>query len=224
MLFLAIIHILAGTTAFFAGVGALGVRKGSLWHRRSGHVFTFAMLVTAIAGTLMAMMLLQAITALGGLLAAYLVLTGWLSVRPIGALGRLMQILATGMVVLVAIGTLAIGFVALYDATETYQGFLAGDYFYLGTIAILAAAGDLYWLASGGYTCKPRIARHLWRMSTGLFFATGSLFTGPGATVFPVWLQDSGLLAVPELMVFSVMVFWLLRLRRSPVNEVASLG
>lgn len=224
MLLVTIIHILAGTAAFLAGVGALIARKGSLWHRRFGHLFTVTMLVTAIVGALLGFILLQAITALAGVLASYLVLTGWLSLRNEGARGRVMQTLATCMVVLVAIGNLAIGIVALNDVTGTYQGFGSGDYFYLGAIAVLAAGGDLYWLAAGGYAGKRRIARHVWRMSAAMFFATGSLFTGPGQTIFPAWLQDSGLLAAPEFMVFSVMVYWLLRLRIKPVHEIVSIG
>lgn len=221
MFFLSIIHIAFGTAAFFAGVGALWSRKGGLWHRRFGRTFAVSMITTALAGVVLALILQQAITALAGWLAIYLVLTGWVSLRERDTLSSVLQVLATGTVVLVSIGTLAIGFLASHKISGTYQGFAAGDYFYLALIAILATGGDLYWYASGGYTGKRRLARHLWRMCAGMFFATGSLFTGPGAVIFPEILQDSGLLALPELTVLSLMIFWLVRVRRSSNAKIS---
>lgn len=215
MLAMNLVHILFGTTAVFAGVGAFATRKGSAWHRRFGRLFAVTMIATALAGVGLAAIAHQAITALAGVLATYLVLTGWISVRSETTLTQVLQAVATIAVIVVAIGILLAGFLALNQPTGEYQGFAAGDYFYLAAIAILAAGGDLYWYACGGYVGKRRIARHLWRMSTGMLFATGSLFTGPGAVVFPESLQASGLLALPELTILVLLVYWLVKYRYS---------
>jgi hypothetical protein len=50
---------------------------------------------------------------------------------------------------------------------------------------LLAAVGDVRMLARGGITGARRIGRHAWRMSFGLFIATGSFFLGQ-QQVFPV--------------------------------------
>lgn len=214
MLVLTIIHIATGIVAFLAGVVALCVRKGHQWHRRAGSVFCWSMFATALAGAWMALLLAQAITALGGLIAAYLVLTGWQSVLLDSPRGRPVPMLATGGVMLVTIATLALGALATQAPDGRFQDFAAGDYFFLASIAALAAAGDITWIVSGGYTGKRRLARHLWRMCTALFFATGSAFTGPGAGVFPAALRESGALAAPELLVLLTMVYWLIRMWR----------
>ena len=141
MFTLSLVHILFGTIAFLAGVGAFAAAKGSTWHRRFGNIFTVTMTATALAGVWLAAIALQAITALAGVLAAYLVLTGWTSLRKEGALSQVLQALATITVLLVSVGTLAAGFLALDHPSGEYQNFAAGDYFYLAGIAILAAGG-----------------------------------------------------------------------------------
>ncbi|MGA2098047.1 MAG: hypothetical protein ABSH39_17235 [Candidatus Acidiferrum sp.] len=44
-------------------------------------------------------------------------------------------------------------------------------FFFLGSICLLAAAGDIRKLVSGGLFGAKRVARHLWRMCFGLFIA-----------------------------------------------------
>jgi hypothetical protein len=42
----------------------------------------------------------------------------------------------------------------------------------------MGAAGDIRMLTRGGIAGRERITRHLWRMSFGLYIATGSFFLG----------------------------------------------
>jgi hypothetical protein len=58
------------------------------------------------------------------------------------------------------------------------SGVPAAMSFFLGSVVLLAAAGDVRMLARGGVTEARRIGRHAWRMSFGLFIATGSFFLG----------------------------------------------
>src|SRR5258708_7416248 len=48
--------------------------------------------------------------------------------------------------------------------------------FFMGSVMLLAAAGDIRMLVRGGVLGAKRIARHLWRMCFGLFIAAGSFF------------------------------------------------
>jgi hypothetical protein len=50
--------------------------------------------------------------------------------------------------------------------------------FFLGTVYLLAAVGDIRMIRAGGITGPRRLARHLWRMCFALFIATGSFFLG----------------------------------------------
>jgi hypothetical protein len=69
-------------------------------------------------------------------------------------------------------------------------------------------------LARGGISGRRRITRHLWRMCYGLFIATGSFFLGQ-EQVFPTLLRGSIFLTVLALLPFSLMIYWLFRVRFS---------
>ena len=51
--------------------------------------------------------------------------------------------------------------------------------FFVGSICLFAAAGDIRKLLHGGVLGATRIAWHLWRMCFGLFIAAGSFFWDP---------------------------------------------
>jgi hypothetical protein len=67
--------------------------------------------------------------------------------------------------------------------------------FFMAGVPLLAAAGDIRMLASGGIAGRQRITRHLWRMCFGLFIATGSFFLGQ-QQVFPAFLRGSIFLTI----------------------------
>jgi len=50
--------------------------------------------------------------------------------------------------------------------------------FFMGSVMLLAGAGDVRMLVRGGVLGAKRIARHLWRMCFGLFIAAGSFSWG----------------------------------------------
>jgi hypothetical protein len=53
-------------------------------------------------------------------------------------------------------------------------------------------------------------------MCIGFFIAAGSAFTGPGASVFPDAVRNSGVLSLPELTIMLLMLFWLWKTLRQP--------
>jgi len=84
--------------------------------------------------------------------------------------------------------------------------------FLFGTVALLAAVGDLRMMRAGGLQGAQRIARHLWRMCFSLFIASGSFFLGQ-AKVIPKPIRILPLLAIPALLPLVLMIYWLARVR-----------
>ena len=97
--------------------------------------------------------------------------------------------------------------------------------FFMGSIMLLAGAGDVRMLVRGGVFGAKRIARHLWRMCFGLFIAAGSFFLGPSNR--PLRLLSAvglgqhlspALFSTPLYLFLSVLplvllIFWLVRVR-----------
>jgi hypothetical protein len=109
----------------------------------------------------------------------------------------------------VGLASVGLGFKALGGPTRDVHP-PAAIYFVFGGVSLLAALGDLRLLRQGRLEGPHRLARHLWRMCFALWIAVGSLFLGL-PQLFPEPLRNSGLLAIPPLLVLLVMLYWLLR-------------
>ncbi|WP_116236197.1 hypothetical protein [Parasphingopyxis lamellibrachiae] len=206
-----LLHIASGGVAVAAGAVALFSAKGSTVHRGAGNLFFGSMLAMAAAGTYLAWVAPMMITVLAGLFTGYLVATSWMTVRrPEGVSGPF-DIAAFLVALAIGAGGFFYGFEATNSETGLVDGFSAGPYFFFGGLALLAAAGDALLIVRRGISGAQRIARHLWRMCLALYFAVGSLFTGPGASAFPESLQGSAWLSAPEMIVAAMMLFWLVR-------------
>ncbi|QYJ07729.1 hypothetical protein [Qipengyuania flava] len=206
-------HVVLGALAVLAGAAALAMRKGSPNHIKSGQLFAIAMGLSSLLGAILGLVRFEDlyITFHGGVLGVTLIASGVLTLRTKGA-GL------TGWALVVAaingfnfLALLLAGSYASGMPEGRLAGFHAADYFFLAGMAGFAAAGDLRMAVRRTYPYKHRIARHLWRMCLGFFIAAGSAFTGPGASAFPVAWQESGLLSLPELIIFVLMLYWLAR-------------
>lgn len=206
-----IIHVLFGTVAVLAGAVALATRKGGTHHRQAGKLFFLSMMVMAGAGILLSLPEGQVITMIAGVFTGYLVFTSWDAVRhgdtPPG------RRYFAFMTVAAAIGGVSLyyGLVAMNSESGRIGGFAAEDYLFFAVLATWCGALDLSVAVRKALKGKHRIARHLWRMCFAYFIAVGSLFTGPGAGVFPESVRETGLLSVPEPLVLVLMIFWLVR-------------
>ena len=162
------------------------------------------------AGAYLAFMKHQMNNVFGGVLAFYLVTTAWATARrrdgetSIFDWGALLVALAVGAVIM------AYGVQAAKTPTGSIGGVPAGMFFFLGSVALLSAAGDVRMLVCGGVFGAHRIARHLWRMCFSLFIATGSFFLGQ-QQVFPHWLRKTNVLFLPAILPLLLMIFWLFR-------------
>ena len=208
-----LVHALGGAAALIAGFAAVVVAKGGRLHRRAGMVFVVAMTVMGVLGAVVATYELK-LTAIGGILSVYLVLTGLTTVRPLSSTDRT-QLALMVVAALIAFAELAIGFIVLGKPHAALNGVPAGMILFMGTIALLAAIGDWRMIRDGGIRSLrgPRkLARHLWRMCFALFIASGSFFLGQMKFV-PAPLRVRPLMFALGLAPLVVLLYWMWRVR-----------
>jgi len=209
-----VLHICAGIVGLLSGTAAMILRKGSRGHRKAGNVFVISMLSMATAGAYLGFMKHQTNNVFGGLLTIYLVATAWKTGRPKDNNGETGIFDWVGFLFALTIGALSVahGLEKVAGRAGLDDGVPAGMDIFMGSVILLAAAGDLRMLVRGGISGTQRIARHLWRMCFGLFIASGSFFLGQGNKVFPDWLLKTNLLIVPALLPLVLLIFWLFRI------------
>ena len=150
-----------------------------------------------------------------GLLTAYLVITALTTVRPPSAESRWLD---PGLMLLafaVGLALYTFGVEAFASPRGRLNGVPAIPFFIFGSVALLASAGDLRLIRSGGARAirgAPRLARHLWRMCFALLIAAFSFFLGQ-ARVIPKPIRIFPLLVIPPLVVLAALSYWLWRIR-----------
>jgi uncharacterized membrane protein len=209
------IHIVAGLIAICSGFIAAYAVKGMKVHRKSGMVFVYSMLALSLTGAAMATIKSQPANIIGGLISFYLVITGFLTVRPRAE--KFPWIDATMMVLGILLGFLSIilGLRVYHSPTGTIDGVPSAPLLVFGAIAVLATGGDLRMMLVRGLIGKHRIARHLWRMCFALFIASGSFFLGQ-AKVFPKPIRIFPLLAIPAVLPLLILLYWMARVLLTP--------
>jgi hypothetical protein len=213
---LVFIHIVGGSLAIITGFLAMFLRKGSRGHRRAGNVFFCAMLIMSAVATYMAFVGTEVKgpnmgNVMGGSMAFYLVPTGWLAARHRGGekgpLDWAAFVAVTALGVALAIFALSPDPVPMpFDEPPHKAAFV------FVVIAFLCSALDLRMLLKGVHG-NQRIARHLWRMCLGLWFAASSFFIGQ-PQVFPHWLHQTYLLFLPSIGILVAMFYWLFKYSR----------
>ena len=209
MTILMFFHVLAGTLAVLAGSTAMLTEKGSITHRAAGNLFFVSMLIMGVAGSIIAFHLPQMITFIAGLFTCYLIVTAWLTVKTQPRSRNILDFVTFLAVLCIAVLALYSGYQASNSDNGTLDGFSAEPYFFFAGLALFALFLDAIYLYKNGFQGKLRIARHLWRMCFALYIAVGSLFTGPGAQIFPASLQGNWMLSLPEYAVAMAMLIWL---------------
>jgi hypothetical protein len=210
------IHIAAGGLAIVLGAVALIVKKGGTLHRRSGLLFVYAMLVMGFSASILGF-LKSPINGnvFAGFMVTYFVGTALTAVRPVSPWTRRID----GATLAVAVGFALLDIMAGVKAFNSPRGFLNGApfpmYFFLATIWSVAAIGDLRILRFGPPRGGRRLARHLWRMCFALFIAAGSFFSirARVAKVLPEPFTTGPMRALPILLLFGAMFYWLWRVR-----------
>jgi uncharacterized membrane protein len=206
------LHIAAGVMGLLSGTAAMVFRKGSRRHGLAGDVFVVSMLTMAACAVWLAILKHQPGNVVGGVFTFYLVATAWMTARRRDGSTSLFDWAAL-MIPLLGGTILWISGVELARSHVTAtDGVPVGIRFFMGSVMLLAAAGDLRMMVVGAVTGGRRIVRHLWRMCFGLFIATGSFFLGQ-QQVFPVFVRGSNVLFVLAILPLVLMIFWLIRVR-----------
>jgi uncharacterized membrane protein len=206
------VHITGGILGILSGAAAMTFRKGSHRHAVAGKAFVAAMLTMAAAAVYLAFVKQETPNIVAGILTFYLVTTAWLTARR--GDGKTSRV-DWGVLLIPLIGGSWLWFIGLekaFSPTPSRDGVPVGMSFFIGSVMLLAAAGDIRMLVRGGVSGPKRLVRHLWRMSFGLFIATGSFFLGQ-QQVFPAVLRGSLLLIVLAILPLLLLIFWLVRVR-----------
>lgn len=218
-----IIHITGGTLGMLSGFLAVFLRKGSRPHALAGRVFVASMLTSAVCGSYLAWMLHQADNVAGGILTFYLVATAWLTARRRDAQTGILDWAAFLIVLAVAVVTVTLGLEAAKSPTGMKYGSSAGSYFFLSSIALLAAVGDVRMLVRGSISGTPRLARHLWRMCFALFIAAASIFLAR-QQLFPAFMHKTGMLFALSFLPLALLIFWMIRVRLTHASKQKTIG
>ena len=214
------IHIAAGGLAIVLGTVALSVKKGGTVHRRSGLLFVSAMLVMGATASILAF--LKSPTdpnVRAGLMTAYFVVTALTTVRPVSRWTRPINVAGLAVAVVLAIVDIMGGVKAFNSPRGSLNGAPFQMLFFIATVMMLAAIGDVRILRFGVPRGGPRLARHLWRMCFALFIAAGSFFSirARVAKILPEPFPTAPMRMLPILLVFAAMFYWLWRVRRRPL-------
>jgi hypothetical protein len=207
-----LLHIVAGTLGMLSGFVAVFLRKGSRQHGLAGNVFVIAMLCLSSSGVFLAIMKHQPGNILGGALTFYLVATAWITARRRDGEPGIFDWGAFLFVLGLAVVEITLGSEAAMSPTGMKYDYPPGPYFFLGSVAGLAAAGDVRMLVRRGISGSHRIARHLWRMCFALFIAAGSIFLAR-QQLFPELLRRTGMLLFLSFLPLILMIFWMARIR-----------
>ena len=118
------------------------------------------------------------------------------------------------LLIALAVGAVNVTFAlqAANSPTGSRFGYPPGPYLFLGSVALIAAAGDIRMLVRGSISGVPRLARHLWRMCFALFIASASIFLAR-PHVFPAILRTTHVLPFLGILPLILMIFWLVRVR-----------
>jgi hypothetical protein len=203
---LLLLHICSAIIGLMAGFMAMFLRKGSGVHGAAGSVFAVSMLLMGSSGAYLAAFTRRDIgNAIPGLLACYLVATGWRAARVRSSDTRLFSAAAAIYAALLGSSTFFIG-VGIVNIPKSMRGGIPSSMFIVfGSIAM----NDARTLVRGRLVGTQRIARHLWRMSLVLLLATLSL-----PRVFPKSVRETNILYIPVILVAGSMLFWLYRVSR----------
>src|SRR5579859_6979432 len=219
------VHMTGGIVGLLSGTAALIFRKGSARHVLAGKVFVASMLVMAAGAEYLATIKHQNANIRGGNFTFYLILTAWVTSRRREDQTSNYDCLALLMPLALGVLTWMNGIRVLRSGATSEAGVPVGMSFFMGTVMLFAAAGDVRMLLRGGVSGAKRIVRHLWRMCFGLFIAAGSFFLGASNRPLRLLsnvglgqhlsraLFSTTLYLILTILPLILLIFWLIRVR-----------
>jgi hypothetical protein len=218
-------HICAGSLGLVSGTAEMSFRKGSPRHVLAGKIFVASMLTMAFAAVYLAIVKHQPNNIGGGILTFYLIGTAWLTARRRDLETSRLDWVVLLIPLVLGVLTWMNGIKIVRSGVSSQDGVPVGMTFFMGSVMLLAAAGDLRMLVGNGVLGAKRVARHLWRMCFGLFIAAGSFFLGPSnrplrllsavglGQHLPQALFSTTLYSILTTLPLILLIFWLVRVR-----------
>jgi hypothetical protein len=213
----------------------MSFRKGSPRHVLAGKVFVASMLTMGVFAVYLAIVRHQPNNIGGGILTVYLIGTAWLTARRRDGEANRLDWVVVLIPLALGILTWMTGLKVVRSGASLQDGVPVGMSFFMGSVMLLAAAGDVRMLLGGGVFGTKRIARHLWRMCFGLFIAAGSFFMGPsnrplrllsavglGRHLSPA-LFSINLYLILTILPLILLIFWLVRVRFTNAFKAKSI-
>jgi hypothetical protein len=231
-----LVHICGGTVGLLSGTAAMSFRKGSPRHVLAGKVFVASMLTMAAFAVYLAIVRHQPNNIGGGIFTFYLIGTAWLTAKRRD--GETIRLDWVALLIPLALGILTWmnGIKVVRSGASSPDGVPVGMSFFMGSVMLLAAAGDVRMLVRGGVFEAKRIARHLWRMCFGLFIASGSFFLGPSNRPLRLLstvgvgkylsraLFSTTLYLILTILPLVLLIFWLSRVRLTKAYNGKSMS
>lgn len=202
------LHILAGTIALAAAGVAVGSAKGGTLHRRSGNIYTLAMLVTGASALVLAVINPSAFLFGVGVFSLYLVFTGWRAAMVRDGRAHAADQAGGAVMALAGVGMMAWGLNGILNSDEARPIVLL----VFGVIGLILVLADWRNWARGPITGKARIARHLGRMLAG----TIATITAAGVVNLR-FLPDLVVWLGPTVLITPVIFWWSARVMRGSV-------
>jgi len=206
------LHIVSGTLGMLSGFVAVFLRKGSRRHGIAGSVFVISMMSLSLTGVYLALMKSQPGNVIGGTLTFYLVTTAWLTAKRQAGKPGILDWGALLLVLALASVEMTWGTEAAMSPTGLKYDYPPGPFFFMGSVAVLAAVGDIRMMVRRGIAGTQRIVRHLWRMCFALFIASASIFLAR-QHLFPAFMRKTGMLALLSFLPLGLLIFWMIWVR-----------
>lgn len=203
------LHILAGVVAVAAAGVAVGSAKGSHLHRRSGNIYTVAMLITGLSALLLAVVKPNPFLFAVGIFSLYLVFTGWRAAIVRDGRPRRLDHAGGAVMALAGLGMLGWGAQGVMVSAGSQAVILLA----FGSIGLTLALADWRDWRRGPVAGKARIARHLGRMLGG----TIATITAAGVVNLG-FLPDLIVWLGPTALITPVIFWWTAGVMRGAVR------
>ena len=203
------LHILAGVVALAAAGIAVGSAKGGRLHRRSGNIYTLAMLFVGLSALVLAVVHPNAFLFAVGVFSLYLVFTGWRAAMVRDGRPRRLDHAGGAVMALAGLGMLGWGAQGIMAGSGAQPVILVA----FGSIGLTMALADWRDWARGPVAGKARIARHLGRMLGG----TIATITAAGVVNLG-FLPDLVVWLGPTALITPVIFWWTARVTRGAVR------
>jgi uncharacterized membrane protein len=206
--FILALHVLFGIIAFTSAPGAMMTKKGSVWHRRFGNAFFYAMMAVAASAFVLWALGSQLFLMLVAVFSFYLAFSGYRAVKLKNNPAEKIDWLVTGATLLAGLGLVAMG---IYNKMQ-------GDAFgvvaiVLGSFASIGSAQDMLRFSRPVADRQAWLINHLTKM-LGAYIAT---VTAVSAVNFhflpPVWRW-----LWPSIILVPFIFMWVRKYRTQPAR------